>query len=151
LEQAQGRHNECHKRERQHRLDAHGGYGSSTESGSVAEKFSRLHECLNIGDADGVQQAIFDLSPIHNGWAGVPDEVVEQLLALLRTTEIYKSRLAGHVLNYFEFEASRLSPRQKSLCVGFLKAHGDKFTEVHSRQVVVELRNGNYLATPSPD
>jgi len=140
------------KRERQHRLDAHSGYGSSTESdSSVADKFGRLDECLNAGDADGVQQAIFDLSPIHNGWQVVPDEVVEGLLTLLRTSEMYNSRLAGHVLNYFEFEAPRLSARQKSLCAGFLKAHGDSFTDVHSRQVVVELRNGDYLSTPTPD
>ena len=150
FEQAQGRHRECHKREQYHRVEAHSGYGSYAESSSVTEEFSRLRECLDIGDADNVQRAIFDLSPIHNGWATVPDEVVERLLTLLRSDEMYSSRLAGHVLNYFEFEAPRLSADQKSLCIGFLKAHGDKFTGVHSRQVVAELREGKYLASPNP-
>jgi hypothetical protein len=151
FEQAQGRHQECHKREQHHRIEAHSGYGSSAESSSVAEKFCCLRECLDIGDADGVQRAIFDLGPSHNGWAAVPDEVVERLLTLLRSDEMYSSRLAGHVLNYFEFEASSLSARQKSLCIGFLRAHGDNFTDVHSQQVVMELREGKYLAFPTAD
>jgi hypothetical protein len=132
-------------------LVAHSGHGSSAESNGVVEKFGRLRECLDIGDADGVQQTIFDLSPIHNGWAAVPDEVVERLLTLLRSDEMYKSRLAGQALNYFEFGAPRLSARQKSLSIGFLKAHGDKFSDVHSRQVVGELRERNYLTSPTPD
>jgi hypothetical protein len=150
FEQAQGRNRECHQREQTHRIEAHSGYGSSAESTSVAEKFSRLRECLDIGDADGVQQTMFDLSPIHNGWAAVPDEVVERLLTLLRSDEMYKSRLAGRVLNYFESEAPRLSARQKSLCLGFLKAHGDKFADFHSQQVVAELRERNYLSPSTP-
>jgi hypothetical protein len=93
FEQAQGRHRECHQREQNHRIEAHNGYGSSAESTSVAEKFSRLHGCLDIGDADGVQQTMFDLSTIHNGWAAVPNEVVERLLTLSRSDEMYKSRL----------------------------------------------------------
>jgi hypothetical protein len=112
---------------------------------NVKQKFARLRECLDIDDADGVQQAIFDLSPTHNGWAAIPEKVVEQLLTLLRSDDMYKSRLAGHVLNYFQFEAPTLSARQKLLCVGFLTAHGDQFTDVHSRQVVAELLGGDYL------
>jgi hypothetical protein len=92
FEQAQGRHRECHKREQHHRIEAHSGHGSSAESNRVVEKFGRLRECLDIGDADGVQQTIFDLSPIHNGWAAVPDEVVERLLTLLRSDEMYKNQ-----------------------------------------------------------
>jgi len=91
FEQAQGRHREAHQREQNHRIEAHSGYGPSAESTSVAEKFGHLRECLDIGDADGVEQAIFDLSPIHNGWADVPDEVVERLLTLLRSDEMYRS------------------------------------------------------------
>jgi hypothetical protein len=146
FEQARGRLRECHNREHQHRTEAHSGYGSSMELNSIEEKFRRLRESLLVGDAEGVQQTIFDLSPVHNGWATVPDEVVERLLTLLRRDEVYKSHLAGHVLNYFEFESPRLSGHQKWLCIGFLNAHGDKFTDVHSRQVVTELRAGDYLA-----
>ena len=108
-------------------------------------QFAALRESLDAADAEGVQKAIFDLSAIANNWTTIPDEVVERLLTLLRDETMYKSRLAGHVLNYFEFEASKLSERQKWLCVGFLKAHGDEFTDTHSQQVVAELREGNYL------
>jgi hypothetical protein len=112
-------------------------------------QFTALNESLDIGDADRVQKAIFDLSPIANNWTTIPDEVVERLLTLLRSEAMYKSRLACHVLSYFEFEASRLSERQKWLCVGFLNAHGDEFTDTHSQQVVAELREGNYLTRSS--
>src|SRR5277367_4938282 len=98
-------------------------------------KFIRLRDSLDVGDADGVQKAIFDLGPTPNNWTTIPDEVVEGLLNLLRSDDMYKSRLAGHVLNYFEFEAPMLSERQKQLCIDFLKAHGNEFTDVHSRQV----------------
>jgi len=108
-------------------------------------KFARLQECLANGDADGVQDAIFDLGPLTNGWRVIPDEVVERLLTLLQGEQMYESQLAGHVLNYFEFEAPRLSARQKSLCTSFLNAHGDQFVDVLSRQVVTELRYDNYL------
>jgi hypothetical protein len=109
------------------------------------QQFTRLRDCLDVGDADGVQKAIFDLGPTPNNWTTIPDEVVEGLLNLLCRDDMYKSRLAGHILNYFEFEAPKLSEHQKRLCIGFLKAHGNEFTDVHSRQVVAELRGGNYL------
>jgi hypothetical protein len=56
---------------------------------------------------------------------------------------MYKSHLAGHILNYFEFESKRLSSRK--LCVGFLNAHAHKFDDTHAVVVITELRNGNYL------
>ena len=75
----------------------------------------------------------------------MPDGVVEQLLTVLRDEKMYPSHLASHVLNYFEFESRHLTSRQKSLCVGFLKAHGDQFRHIYSQQVVAELREGEYL------
>ncbi len=111
---------------------------------SVDEKFEQLRSCLTQHDEEGVQDAIFDLGGIRNGWAKTPDEVVERLLTLLRSEEMYKSPLAGHVLNFFEFESDRLTDRAKWLCIGFLNAHGDEFLDVHSRQVVAELREGKY-------
>lgn len=118
---------------------------SVLENTNIEESVARLRECIAHGDADGVQDAIFGLSPLENGWKTVPDEVVERLLTLLRSEQMYKSHLAGHVLNYFEFESPRLSSRQKWLCIGFLNAHGDQFVDVHSRQVVTELRYEAYL------
>ena len=110
----------------------------------IDSKFAHLHECIARCDANGVQDAIFDLSACASGWV-IRDEVVERLLTLLRSEEMYKSSVAGHVLNFFEFESSHLNPRQKWLCVGFLAAHGDQFDHILSRQVVAELRHGNYL------
>jgi len=144
LERAQGRLRECHARERHHRDEIHAGNRLPSEE-EVAPKIARLRENIELGDEDGVQQAVFDLSPVLNGWKGVPDEVVERLLTVLRDEKMYSCELAAHVLNYFEFEAPHLTSRQKSLCVGFLKAHGDRFTSIHSQQVVTELREGNYL------
>lgn len=95
----------------------------------MAPKIARLRENIELGDEDGVQQAVFELNPVFNGWKRVPDEVVEQLLTVLRDEKMYSSHLAAHVLNFFEFESRHLTSRQKSLCVGFLKAHGDQFTQ----------------------
>jgi len=97
-----------------------------------------------------VQDAIFGLGAVKNGWTEIPDDVVERLLTLLSRETMYASHLAGHLLNFFEFEAQSLTTRQKSWCVGFLKLHGDRFTEVHSRQVVAELRGGHYLVSSTP-
>lgn len=86
------------------------------ENIDIEAKIAQLRKCLARRDADGVQNAIFALSPINNVWKAVPDEVVERLLALLANEQMHTSPLAGHVLNYFEFESRRLSARQKSLC-----------------------------------
>jgi hypothetical protein len=145
FERAQGRLRECHKCEQHHRDEVHYGFGSPEVSLSIEQRFGLLRECIALGNADGVQQVIFDLGPIPNRWRAVPDEVIERLLTLLRSDDMYDSPLAGHVLNYFDFEAPRLTARQKSLCTGFLNAHGDQFTDVLSRQVVAELREGTYL------
>jgi len=58
---------------------------------------------------------------------------------------MYRSEVAAHILNYFEFESPHLTSWQKSLCIDFLKAHGDQFSDVHSQEVVAELRHGDYL------
>jgi hypothetical protein len=144
LERAQSRLRECRAREAHHRDEFHAGNRLPAEE-EVAPKIARLRENIELRDEDGVQQAVFDLNPVVNGWKRVPDEVVEQLLTLLRNEEMYSSQLASHVLNYFEFESPHLSSRQKSLCLGFLKAHGDKFTHIYSQQVVGELLEGDYL------
>lgn len=115
------------------------------ECADIDAKFARLRDCIARRDPRGVQSAIFDLKAVNNGWEVVPNEVVERLLILLRCEEMYTSSLSGHVLNFFEFEAPHLSTRQKWLCNGFLAAHGDQFDDVHSQQVVAELRHGDYL------
>lgn len=144
LEHAKGKLRECRAKEAQHRDEAHAGNRLPSEE-EVAPKVARLRENIELRDEDGVRQAVFDLSPVINGWKRVPDEVVEQLLTILRNEKMYSSQLASHVLNYFEFESPHLSSRQKSLCLGFLKAHGDNFTDIYSQQVVGELLEGDFL------
>jgi hypothetical protein len=111
----------------------------------IETAFANLLGCIAAHDASGVEQAVFDLTSIHCEYDQVPDHLVERLLTLLRNEKLYESPLAGYVLNFFEFEAPRLTARQKSLCAGFLNAHGDRFAHVHSQQVVAELRYGDYL------
>lgn len=145
LVKVQGQLNEARKREQQHRNEPHYGYGSPDESLEANERLAQLREHLALGSEHAVQQVIFELGPIHNGWHEVPDEVAEGLLTILRTPEMFTSPLPGHVLNYFEFESPRLTQRQKQLCKAFLKAHGNSFTDVFSMQVVAELQEGSWL------
>ncbi len=144
FKRAQGRLRECHAREAHHRDEFHAG-GHLPSEEEVAPKMARLRENIELGGEDGVQQAVFGLSPALNGWKRAPDEVVEQLLTILAEEKMYSSALAAHLLNFFEFESRYLTSQQKSLCAGFLKVHGDKFTDIYSQQVVVELRGGDYL------
>jgi len=125
--------------------EAYDAFIAATTGADLDPKFARLQRCISQCDSEGVGNALFGLSPIHNDWKTVPDEVVETLLAMLTIEQMYKSPFAGQVLNYFEFESDRLSEDQKSRCISFLKAHGDQFDHVHSRQVVAELRHGTYL------
>lgn len=117
----------------------------SVGNSCIEDRLSRLRECIATGDEDRLQQVVFELGPLYNRWQCVPDEVVEGLLTILRNENMYKSHLAGHILNYFEFESKGLTSRQKNLCVGFLNAHGDQFDDTHAVVVITELRNGNYL------
>jgi hypothetical protein len=144
FERAQGRLHECHAREAHHGDEFHAGNRIPSE-GEVAPKLARLRENIETGAEDNVQEAVFGLSPVLNGWKRAPDEVVEELLAILRDEQMYSSPLAAHLLNYFEFESRQLTPRQKSLCTEFLKVHGHQFTDIYSQQFIAELREGQYL------
>jgi hypothetical protein len=106
--------------------------------------FAQLQACLAQNDEQGVQDAIYGLGAINNDWVAIPDEVVERILAILRSEGMLKSQLARHLLNFFEFESLHLSDRQKWLCIGFLNEYGDKFENVLTQQVVGELRFGRY-------
>ena len=144
FDRAEGRVSECHKRWIQHRSDVHSGRNTTPDIRDIETKLLRLRECINSGDSEGVQEAIFELGA-GSSWKKVPDEVVEGLLALLRNEKMFESPMAGQILNYFEFESPRLTSHQKWLCIGFLDAHGDRFVDAHSSQVVTELRYDDYL------
>ena len=107
--------------------------------------FANLLGSLAARDAPGVERAVLQLTSIYCEYEEVPDQLVECLPNLLRREHMYESPLAGYLLNFFEFEAPNLTPRQKALCLGFLNAHGERFSQFHSQQVVSELRTKNYL------
>lgn len=111
---------------------------------NIDGKFEQLKDALGRDNENDVQQSMWLLSAVANDWSKIPDEVVERLLSLLQDDEMYTSPYAGHLLNVFEFESNKLTDHQKWLCVDFLNAYGDQFRDVHSRQVVTELRYGLY-------
>jgi len=104
-----------------------------------------LDAALKCGDATAVQDAIFKLGRIRDAQGLIPDDTAFLVIDILRRSEMKTSPLAGHVLSFFEFESSRLSPRAKDRCAAFLREWGDHFTDVHAVQLVAELRNDDYL------
>ena len=104
-----------------------------------------LLSAIAANDEQAVQNAIFELGKIRNSSGVIPDEVTNSLLDILAREEIQKSDMAGHLLNFFEFEAPRISSRAKNSCRAFLKRWGDYFNTVHGLQVITELRYGKYL------
>ena len=112
---------------------------------TIESALTKLLACVAADNVDDVPDAIFDLGETFNELEQIPDDVTERLLMILIDEKMYESPLAGHILSFFEFEAPHLSHRAKSLCTEFLQAYGDKFKQVHSQQVVAELRRGSYL------
>jgi hypothetical protein len=104
-----------------------------------------LEQALKVGDPLEVQQSIFEIGRRRDAQGVIPDETAFYLIDVLRRPEMKASALAGHVLNFFEFEAPRLSPRAKDRCLAFLREWGNDFSDVHAMQVVTELLNGDYL------
>lgn len=106
-----------------------------------------LENALSAGDAKEVQRGIFELGLDRDAQGIVRDEVAFYVIDILRRAETKASPVAGHVLNFFEFEWPQLSKRAKDRCMAFLREWGDDFTHVHARQVVAELRVGTYRKT----
>jgi hypothetical protein len=106
-------------------------------------KMAALEAALARNDPRAVQGAILELgasrSPRHL------DQAARGVLGILDRPETWTSALAGHVLNFFVFEAPYLSRASKDSCARFLVAHGHEFTDPHGAQVVWELRTGAYL------
>src|SRR5215467_5178238 len=111
----------------------------------IEAAFEKLLTCVAANNVDDIADAIFNLGAAARGPERVPDDVTERLLVVLLDEKMNESPLAGHILNFFEFESPYLSTRAKTMCAEFLRAYGDRFNHVHSRQVVVELRFGSYL------
>lgn len=105
-----------------------------------------LNQAIRDNDADAVQEAIYDLGLIRGENGLIPDDITFGIIDALKMPGMFKSPLAGHLLNHFEFHSDSLSAKAKDRCIGFLNAWGDRFSHVHSQQVVAELREGRYLA-----
>jgi hypothetical protein len=142
LKAAEGRLRESHKREHHHQLVHR---YNNLEPTAIEGKLQHLRELFYIENEDGVRDAIFELGEVRRGWDRVPDEVVDGLLAILTQEQAFTSHLAGHLLNYFEFETRQLSPSQKKRCAKFVKDFGNRFTDVLAVQVITELRYDDYL------
>jgi hypothetical protein len=104
-----------------------------------------LETAVKAGDAKAVQDAVFDLGRLRDQSGIIGDDVALGVLQILRRDDLKDSPLAGHILNFFEFESPRISKRAKDRCNAFLKEWGDAFTDVHAMQVVAELTFGDYL------
>ena len=109
-----------------------------------------LEAAIAVQDEEAVQDAIFELSRPPAGQELVEDEIAFAILVVLRRPEMWPSLLSGHVLNFFEFASPHLSQRAKDRCSAFLREWGRQFSEIHSTQVVGELRHGPYLLPVEP-
>ena len=59
--------------------EAYDAFIAATTGADLNPKFARLQRCISQRDSEGVGNALFCLSPIHNDWKTVLDEVVETL------------------------------------------------------------------------
>ena len=105
-----------------------------------------LNQAIRDNDADALQDAIYGLGLIRDENGLIPDDITFGIIDTLKVPGMFKSPLAGHLLNHFEYHSGGLSAKAKDRCIGFLNAWGDSFSHFHSQQVVAELREGRYLA-----
>lgn len=105
-----------------------------------------LRNAVTNCSAPEVEHEIHELSfQITQGPGRVPDEIAEEILALLNSENMFDSDMAAHLLNFFQFESGRISKEAKLNCRNFLIRHGNRFTHVHSAHVVAELMEDGYL------
>lgn len=100
---------------------------------------SKLNKAIDLNDANLVQDAIYELGELRDERGLIPDEVSFAVIDVLQSDEMKSSPLAGHILNFFEFDIKYISEKAKNRCAEFLRTCGDDFTHVHSSQVAVEL------------
>ena len=111
---------------------------------------ARIEAAIAANDPKAVQDAIFAVNDRLLSDGQIEDSVAFEILSFLKRPEMSSSPLAAHLLNYFEFEAQRISQRAKDRCAAFLREWGDTFSHFHAQQVVAELRSGPYLKPESP-
>jgi hypothetical protein len=108
-----------------------------------------VEDAISSDNVEALQQALFDLYELRGADGLLDDEIAFAIIAILGRSSMKTSRLAAHLLNFFEFQAQHLSKRAKDRCVAFLREWGDTFSDVYTRHVVAELRSGPYLR-PEP-
>ena len=64
---------------------------------------------------------------------------------------MYRSPFAGHLLQFFEVESTHLTDRQKWLCIRFLNAHGDEFTDGFSSKWSENFEQNFFLRMKKPN
>jgi hypothetical protein len=109
----------------------------ATANTSTDELFARLRRSIEAEDPNAVSPVISELGDIAEERNRVPDEIVGRLLALLDT--ILDSPVAGQVLEFFDYQASRLTSRQKRQVLEFLGPRVDRFTGGDSRHIATEI------------
>jgi len=117
---------------------------------SLGVMLAALESAIAGNDPRAVQDAVFALGDDRMPGALFEDEVAFEVLAILKRPEMRASPLAAHLLNFFEYQAPRISQRAKDRCSAFLREWGDTFTHLYSQHVVAELRAGPYLKLEPP-
>lgn len=111
----------------------------------IISKLENLKQSVLKQDADAVQDIIFSLSPLILNTKFASDEVIDFILELLEDPFLYDKDIAGHLLNFFEFESKNLSTEQKKRACDWVARNGKNFTSILGGQVIAELEYHHYL------
>ncbi|SIQ33318.1 hypothetical protein [Aquipseudomonas alcaligenes] len=111
----------------------------------IISKLENLKQSALKQDADAVQDIIFSLSPLILNTKFASDEVIDFILELLEDPFLYDKDIAGHLLNFFEFESKNLSIEQKKRAYDWVVRNSKNFTSILGGQVIAELEDHHYL------
>jgi len=107
--------------------------------------FGQLQRSIDADNPNTAIHAVLKLGDFRDERNRLPDELIERLLTLIGTQEVLCSMVAATILQFFEFEATRFTRRQKHRCLDFLKSKLDQFKDADSVHVAYEIVEGNYL------
>lgn len=107
--------------------------------------FARLERCIAADNPNTAINVVFKLEKFRDERNRVPDELLDRLLDLLGTQRVLESMVAAQILNFFQFQSSRFTKRQKRRCMEFLSSKLNKFKDGDTMHVAYEIVHGNYL------
>lgn len=107
--------------------------------------FARLERSVEDDNPNTAITAVLELGDFRDERNRVPDELLKRLLELLGTPRVLASMVAATILEFFEFQSSRLTKRQKRQCLDFLTTNVDRFKDGDALCVAHEIVDGNYL------